>query len=63
MKELFNKRKEYLIKSKALRNMDHKYLSYEQSRAIHKEQDEYYRKWLFFKKLDNAIRSIDNVKN
>lgn len=56
MKELFKKKTEYMKKSIFLSNIDHRNLSYQKSRLIHKEQDECYKKWLFYKNLDEAMR-------
>ena len=54
-RELRDKQKELLIKSKRLRTLSKSNVSFEKCKALQKEQEEAYRKWEFYKGLNNAM--------
>lgn len=56
MKELNKKIEEEYKKSITLRNLDLDKTSYEQQQKVRKEQDESYKKCMFFTELRNAMK-------
>lgn len=60
MREISKKIKEEFVKSKKLSELALG-MKYEQSIEVRKEQDKSYKKWLFFKNLNNAMSDNKQV--
>lgn len=54
-RELRDKQKELLIKSKRLRTLSKSNVSYEKGRQLQEEQNETFKKWEFYKGINNAM--------